>query len=214
MSEGVKASPRSFDAELREWAFTRREGHTVAVGRVYADRKLRWPDGYAIVTSPVVKGPRREGAIITTANTRYLLTGPRGELQAMLALAANMSANHQRRSQIRHDERLFDLLPAAWGMDDRTFERVAKLPEKWMWQWRNHYRAPTDEELARIRRLMSFHEAIRIAKLGGSDYATWWRLQWRADSPIGDRSPLDAVLEEGDEVIDMLERMFRSQAGW
>ena len=215
MSESLEpARPSCYDAELREWTFKREGPFTVAFGRVYADQKGRWPDGYAIATSAVMRGTRKEGAVITTRNTRYLLSGPPGDLQAMLKLVEQMAANGERRESVRHDERLFDLLPSAWGMDDATFEKVAGLSPNWLWQWRNHYRAPTDEDLTRIRRLMSFHEAIRLVTYGEPNYAEWWRRRWRADSRVGHRSPLDAVLADGDVVLDDLERFFRSQAGW
>lgn len=206
-------APSDYDAELREWAFKREGKSAVALGRVHGDRKRRWPDGYAIATSAVVHGNRQEGGVITTQNTRYLLSGPSGDLQAMLQLAQEQSANAERRKKVADDERLFDLLPAAWGTDDETFEKVAGMPAQWMWQWRNYYRAPSDEELARIRRLMSFHQAIRLVAYD-PNYREWWRRRWPDDSPIGSRSVLEAVLADGDAIMDELERWFRSQAGW
>jgi hypothetical protein len=203
-----------YDAELREWAFRHTAGVLTGFGRVYGDQKGRWPDGYAIATSAVTHGRPEEGEVITTRNTRYLLSGPPGDLEEMLKLAQDLAANGARRAQVAQDERLFDLLPAAWGMDDATFEQVAGLPAKWLWQWRNHYRAPTDQELARIRRLMSFHEAISLVAYGEANYPAWWRRKWRKDSLIGSRSPLGAVLAEGDPMMDRLECCFRSQAGW
>lgn len=207
-------SGRKHDAELRDWAFMRDGGYRVASGRVFGDRKLRWPDGYAIVTSAIMYGRCEENYVITTRNSRYLLSGPPGDLQEMLTLAKSMAANDSRRAEVARDERLFDLLPAAWGMEDATFEKVAGLPPRWLWQWRNHYRAPTDDELSRVRRLMSFHDAIRLVTYGEPDYPAWWRRAWRADSHIGSRSPLDAVLAGGDAVMNDLEQFFRSQAGW
>lgn len=214
MTEAGALPPSKYDAELRAWAFKRERQFTIAFGRVYGDKKGRWPDGHAIATSAVLGGRRKEGSVITTQNSRYLLSGPPEDLQTWLDLAGAKSANSQRRERVRYDDRLFDLLPAAWGMDDATFEKIAELPRKWLGQWRNHYRAPTDAELARIRRLMSFHDAIRLVTYGEPDYAKWWRRQWHADSPLGPRSPLDAVLAEGDTALDHLERVFRSQAGW
>lgn len=203
-----------YDAELRDWAFHRRSDFLICFGRVYSDQKGRWPDGYAIATSAVTGGRRRAGEVITTRNTRYRLSGPPGDLKALMKLAQDMAANEARRTQVSQDERLFDLLQAAWGMDDATFEKVAGLPAKWMWQWRNHYRAPTDQELARMRRLMSFHDAIRLVTYGEPNYPGWWRRQWRDDSFMGAQSPLEAILTGGDRVMDDLERCFRSQAGW
>jgi hypothetical protein len=207
-------SHQDYDAELREWGFSRQGGVLVAFGRVHNDSRQRWPDGYAISTSAVTGGGRKQGAVISTRNTRYLLSGPQGDLAAMLVLARDMLANGERREEVAKDERLFDLLPAAWGMDDQTFEKVAGLSHGWLWEWRNHYRAPIDQELARIRRLMGFHQAIRLVVPGEPNYSRWWRRRWRAESRLGRRSPLEAVLAEGDQVMDDLELIFRSQAGW
>lgn len=212
--EAMPQACPDYDAELRDWAFQRSGEFLICFGRVYGDRKGRWPDGYAIATSAVMRGRRKAGAVIATRNTRYLLSGPPGNLEALIKLAQVMAANGARRAQAAQDERLFDLLQAAWGMDDATFEKVAGLTPKWLWQWRNHYRAPTDEELARIRRLMGFHDAIRLVTYGEPDYAGWWQRAWCEDSLIGSRSPLDAVLADGDRVLDDLERRFRSQAEW
>lgn len=214
LNQRANTRKRDYDAELREWAFETRGQLTVAYGRVYGDHKRRWPDGYAIMTSAILSGSRKEGDLIRTRNTRYLLSGPPGDLGAMLALATTQSANAERRNSAAAEEGLFDLLQAAWGMDDATFEKVAGLPPKWMWEWRNHYRAPSDQELVRIRRLMRFHDAIRLVTYGEPDYSAWWRRVWRENSGIGNRSPLDAVLANGDATLDYLEQCFRSQAGW
>lgn len=53
-----------------------------------------------------------------------------------------VDSTQPRTEPITDEERLFDLIPAAWRMDDCTFEKVAGLPEGWMWKWRNHYLAP------------------------------------------------------------------------
>lgn len=199
-----------YDAELRDWCFKRVGEATFAFGRVFADQKGRWPDGYAIATSAVLDDPRREGATIRTQNTRYLLSGPPGDLAQLQAVASQQKANVGRRTSVFDDARLFDLLQVAWGMDDATFERVAGLPPRWMWQWRNHYRAPSDEELARIRRLAGFHDAIRTVTYGEPDYAAWWLRRWSKDSLIGEQSPLQAVLQDL-SMLDTLERYLRAQ---
>lgn len=113
-----------------------------------------------------------------------------------------------RKEPITAEERLFDLIPAAWGMDDTTFEKVAGFPEGWMWKWRNHYLAPSPEQLARILRLARFHDGIRLVYTRTPDYAFWWRNPWRYDSSIGGRSPLEAVLADGDAFLDQAERYF------
>jgi hypothetical protein len=113
-----------------------------------------------------------------------------------------------RKEPITEEERLFDLIPAAWGMDDVTFEKVAGFPEGWMWKWRNHYLAPTPEQVNRIRRLAIFHDGIRLTYTRAPDYASWWRNPWGYHSFIGDRSPLQAVLTDGDAFLDQAERYF------
>lgn len=203
----------SYDAELRHWVMRDYKQSTVVIGRVFGDRKGRWPDGYAIATSNVVSGAHEEGCVITTLNSRYLLSGPPGDLSAVQKLAERHEANARRRESVAHDERLFDLLQAAWGMDDQTFQKLAGLPPRWLWQWRNHYRAPSDGELARIRRLMGFHDAIRLVTYGEPNYPSWWRRRWREDSLIGARTPLEAALSDP-AIMDLLEKYFRSQAGW
>jgi hypothetical protein len=208
----TNSKPRAdYDAELRDWCFHGEGQFMVAFGRVFGDRKQRWPDGYAISTSTVMSGLREEGAVITTRNTRYLLFGPPGDHETRLQLAQQHAANAERRMSVAEDERLFDLLPAAWGMDDPTFEQIAGLPARWLWQWRNHYRAPSDEELARVHRLMRFHDAIRLVTYGDNpDYPGWWRRCWSENSFIGKRSPLEAVLQDP-AVLNELERYFWAQ---
>jgi hypothetical protein len=207
----ANATVTDYDAELRDWCFHEDGAATVAFGRVFEDRTRRWPDGYAISTSTVVSGAREEGAVIATQNTHYLLSGPPGDYDTMLRLALQQAANAERRIRVAEDERLFDLLPAAWGMDDPTFEQLARLPAGWMWQWRNHYRAPSDDELARVRRLFRFHDAIRLVTYGDyPDYPGWWRRCWTETSFIGKRSPLEAVLQDP-AFLDQLEQYLWAQ---
>jgi len=104
---------------------------------------------------------------------------------------------------------LFDLSQAAWGMDDATFEKVAGLPQRWLWQWRNQYRSPSDAELSGIRRLMRFHDAIRLVTYGEPDYAAWWR-RWSEGSFSGSQSPLEAVLSDL-EAVGRLEQYLEAQ---
>lgn len=209
-SEREARSARDHDAELRDWAFKRVGNATHAFGRVFGDRKGRWPEGFAIATSPVQAGAQEEGSVIRTRNSRYLLAGPPGNFGDLFRHAEQQKANAYRRASVADDARLFDLLPAAWGMDSATFEKVAGLPQGWLWQWRNHYRAPSDAELARVRRLAGFHDAIRIVTYGEPDYPSWWRRRWTKESFIGERSPLEAVLQDQD-MMDRLEQYLRSQ---
>ena len=67
-----------YDAELRAWALYRYRGFVVVVGNVYADKKGRFPDGRMIQTSPLLTiGAARNGSVVATLNSRYLLVGPK-----------------------------------------------------------------------------------------------------------------------------------------
>ena len=200
---------KDYDAELRGWAFHQVRECTVVVGRVFSDSKGRWPDGHVIRTSALKTKCGEEGDVVVTRNTRYLLSGPPMTLDGLQQYTGG-KANQERRAQVADDERLFDLLQAAWGMDDPTFETVAGLPQRWLWQWRNHYRAPTDNELAGVRRLARFHDALRIASYDAPTYTEFWRTQWDEGSLIGARSPLEAVLEDP-SMLDRLETYFWAQ---
>lgn len=107
-------------------------------------------------------------------------------------------------------EDLFDLLPAAWGMDDQTFEELCGLPTGWLYQWRLHERKPSENELGRVRRLHRFHRAIRLVTYAQPNYPAWWRRTWDPDSFIGRRSPLDALLQEPG-ILDRFESHLRAQ---
>lgn len=79
-----------------------------------------------------------------------------------------------------------------------------------MWKWRNYYVAPTPEQLQRILRLTRFHDAIRLAQAQSPKYGEWWLRKWRSSSVIGERSPLEAVLADGLEALDVIERYLRA----
>ena len=69
------------DAELRDWAVQQFEGFATLVGRVYGDKKKRWPDGRLIQSSPLLTPlTAREGNVVATLNSYYLLVGPRRSL--------------------------------------------------------------------------------------------------------------------------------------
>lgn len=74
------------DAELRDWAVQRFEGFATLVGRVYGDRKKRWPDGRLIQSSLLLTPlSAKEGNVVATLNSHYLLVGPRRSLRDALA---------------------------------------------------------------------------------------------------------------------------------
>lgn len=210
MLEDASAGEPAFHAELYEWSYVRIGEDAVAVGRVRRDKKKRWPDGHAIITSAVVSGEMAVGKIIQTRNTRYLLSGPRGEPDDLLHKGRRMEANVERRQRFASENRLFDLLPAAWGLEDEVFERLADLPPHWMSEWRDHHRSPLDEELAIARRLAAFHDVLRAVSAGVGSYARWWRQPWPAKSLIGGRAPLQAVIEDGESALLLLEAHLRT----
>jgi len=201
----------SHDAELRNWSFNDEPNATVAYGNVHSDRKSRWPEGFAIATSMVVDdGGRVEGSIVRTLNTRYLLSGPPGDVTAAASLMQHRLAEAWRRRALEQDERLFDLLPAAWGMDDATFEDLAGLSRGWLAQWRANDLTPTSDEIAIARRLMSFHQSIRLVMYAQPDYPKWWRRRWGEGSLIGKQTASEAITADPG-VMDRLEQYFRSQ---
>lgn len=75
MSEEQASS--DFDAMLRDWVVADFTFEFSLIGRIYHDRKERFPDGRWVITS-AVKAPKHKivaGNVIRTRNTRYLLMG-------------------------------------------------------------------------------------------------------------------------------------------
>lgn len=78
----VTASTRSintdYDAILINWIVTDRDGTRTISGMVKKDGKGRFSDGTRIRTSPLKTAQRdiRQGSIVETRNTRYLLMSP------------------------------------------------------------------------------------------------------------------------------------------
>lgn len=75
MSESKTAV--QYDAILREWAIVSFTFERSLVGRIYDDRKGRFPDGRWIITSAVTTplGRVASGNVVRTRNSRYLLIG-------------------------------------------------------------------------------------------------------------------------------------------
>lgn len=70
-------APLCFDAVLKEWWIASFHDDIVIVGKIYGDKKARFPDGRWIMTSKV-KTPRSKvvsGNVVHTRNSRYLLIG-------------------------------------------------------------------------------------------------------------------------------------------
>ena len=80
-----KALPH-YDAELRFWTTFERHGFVLAGGKIFGDKKGRWPDGHMIQTSPLqTPSAAKEGRVIATLNSHYLLVGPRRLLMELRA---------------------------------------------------------------------------------------------------------------------------------
>lgn len=110
-----------------------------------------------------------------------------------------------------------DLLQAAWQFTDSEMERFANLPSGFMWRWRNHYAVINEDERRTVERLSSFHDALRlVVAVGEGDpgpppYGEYLRSRWSEGSLIGSRSILEAVIEDGSSVIDLLIQYFWAQ---
>lgn len=112
--------------------------------------------------------------------------------------------------QRREFDMLLDLIQAAWGFDDADFEKLLHADEGWLRAWRNHEVSPDHRLLERARRLLRLHEAFRLVIKPGA-YATAWRRRWRAGSLIGQQSPWQAYLKDGDAALDAIESYYAAQ---
>jgi hypothetical protein len=75
-----------YDAELRFWTTFEQHGFVLAAGKIFGDRKGRWPDGHMIQTSPLqTPSAAKDGRIIATLNSHYLLVGPKRLLIELMA---------------------------------------------------------------------------------------------------------------------------------
>lgn len=90
-----------FDAELRGWNLCKRHGFVVAAGRIFSDKKGRWPDGRLIQTSALLT-PRaaRDGNVIATLNSFYLLIGPKCDLHEFWRSEAKREPHASERSPV------------------------------------------------------------------------------------------------------------------
>ena len=102
---------------------------------------------------------------------------------------------------------VLDLLPIAWGLSDDEFEGLLGTPSSWLHRWRDGEIVVEEELKRRVSRLRSFHDALRTV-VRPDEYPAAWRSVWPANSPIGQRSPLQAFEEEGDAALDRLENFF------
>lgn len=57
---------------------------------------------------------------------------------------------------------LLDLLPLAWGLSDAEFEQLLEVTPMWLSQWRAQSGPLGPQVRERLRRLRSFHDALRL----------------------------------------------------
>jgi len=121
-----------------------------------------------------------------------------------------MSMQHDQDTEIL--ETCIDLLQAAWQIEDAEFERLLEVPPGWLRAWRAH----EVEDAATVadgpvRRLLRLHRALRLV-VQPAQYGEYIRRPWRAGSVIGERSVLDAVLEEGEPAIERIAQYLWAKA--
>ena len=74
-----------YDAELRFWTTFEYFGFVLAAGKIFGDKKGRWPDGHMIQTSPLQRpSAANEGRVVATLNSHYLLVGPKRLLTELI----------------------------------------------------------------------------------------------------------------------------------
>jgi hypothetical protein len=108
-------------------------------------------------------------------------------------------------------EPLLDLLPAAWGLTDEEFEPLLGVRPGWLRWWRQEKSKLGEQLRNRLRHLRQFSEAVRLVARR-EDYPLVWRTVWEPGSPIGERSPWEAVRDAGTPALDLLEEYFRALA--
>jgi hypothetical protein len=107
-------------------------------------------------------------------------------------------------------EHLFDMLPIVWGLESLEFERLLGVPAGWLAAYRVHEVKPDEETWERLSQLFRLHFAMRMVVQPGG-YAEWLRRRWTPDSPIGAQSPLEMILDGGDEAVPLLKQICMAQ---
>jgi hypothetical protein len=107
-------------------------------------------------------------------------------------------------------ESCLDLIPAAWDVDDETFEQMLRVPVGYLESWRGHEICVTERVRHQIRRVLLFHETLRL-HVRPRGYASWWRRRWAESSSIGARTPLEVWKEEGWEGLEFIKQIFWGQ---
>jgi len=78
MTDNIKAPKQVVTGRLENWfpVAAHTEGHIVVWGEIYDDVHERWLDGHQVRTSYFPERPLKEGDLIKTLNSLYLLGQP------------------------------------------------------------------------------------------------------------------------------------------
>lgn len=125
-------------------------------------------------------------------------------------LGLRAEINPKARGYEKDLEICLDLIPTAWDMDDATFERIVGVRTGFLDAWRHHEVSVSEGDRNLIRRVLLFHETIRL-HVRPRGYAAWWRRKWAEESCIGARTPLQVWEESGWEGLDLIKQIFWGQ---
>lgn len=94
------------------------------------------------------------------------------------------------------------LLASAWDWGKEEAARAVGMTPVQIDRFKTEPGVPADiaETIARLFRLQYHLWSTRPF----GDYAGWWRRPWDVSSPIGARSPLEAVIADGRSAIDRI----------
>lgn len=122
-------------------------------------------------------------------------------------LGLRFEVNGAERELAKDLESCLDLIPAAWDMDDETFEQILGAEPGYLQSWRHHEVPVTATIRQQLRRVLIFHEVLRL-HVRPRGYATWWHRSWAEGSAIGKRTPLQVWQQEGWDGLNLIKRVF------
>lgn len=115
-----------------------------------------------------------------------------------------------RRAYWEDIEHLYEMLPIVWGLERSEFERLLRVPAGWLDAYRVHEVKPNEETWEKLCELLQLHLAMRMV-VRPRGYAEWLRRTWTSESPIGAQSPLEFILNGGDEALKLLKQVCLAQ---
>lgn len=120
---------------------------------------------------------------------------------------AVLDVRHRRRE--RHSLGLFlDVLPSAWALSESQLEKLLDLPVGWLRAWRNHEVEIDDDLASDVLTLGALQSGMRLVRAPG-EYGGFWHHPWRADGPIGARTPWRAFEEDGWQAVEAIMEYLR-----